>query len=338
MRGAGALASMLVATACTSVPAQNSDLAARFEAAVLGYCLAFIETGEAFVQPTSVRGFELTPLGVLPPEYPRRIGELDWLVGDFEPLGFVSVGREMSADHGPLCSVSARGPGAGAAVVAFAGRLRSRRSGWSQVEGMPYDSELTPEFGENEQRRNDWVARIRLDMRPESNSAFIERVPIWNEEEHPEEPTLAEIEAAEAMSLEEALTAAVVEIALPMARQQESSEPAALRRLQALGSGTVAGVFVMRMSNPKGNIVGVEQTSPSHVTVTARGESASHAKTFVWRRLSRMGWVRSQNEAGQQDSCLASPEGDLRVCAVEVAAASAVRIEINRVSPDSTDN
>jgi hypothetical protein len=293
----------------------------------------FVEAGDTFAQPTSVRGFELTPLGVLPPEYPRRVGELEWLVGDIESIGFVSVGHEMSADHGPLCGVDARGPGAGAAIAAFADRLRSRRLGWSQVEGMPYDGELTPEFVENEQRHNDWVAQIRLDLRPESNSAFVERVPIWNEEEHPEEPSQAEIEAAENMSLEEAFIAAVFEIALPEARHVETSDPATTRRLRALGFGTVAGVYVMRM-NGKGGIVGVEPMPDGRVTVSGIGRRASNAGSALRVRMSGAGWSAAPNTDSSNtthDWCLSAPEGDLTACVVQAAGRDAIQLTLDRV-------
>lgn len=332
------MASAIVAAGCASMNAGAASLGNRLNAAIDEYCVPFVSSGGEQSLPTSAGPFPVTPIESLPSEHPAHRVPRGWasaIVGEADADGFVTVGSSNDDELGPLCTAIAHGPGANSAVLTRAENMQLRRSEWTLDEHAPGRETLT--FFERRPHRREWVTELLLDPRDSSESnlgggmALLSRVPVWNEADHPEEPTLAELDAAERMSIEEALLAATFEIGIPLVRAPNSNDPILLRRTRVLGQGIV-DTFIMRMSNDESQVGIVSVPYGEALTVVARGPRAGRALEGIRRRLRRDDW-RSEPTSDRARACYLSSDSVIEVCLPDSQQPDRARIVLRRVLP-----
>ena len=326
---------------CGAANASATSLDDRLRAAVEDYCVPFVAGGAQFQLPARVRGIPVVAIESLPPENPAHQVARGWasaVVGVADQQGFVTVGGSVDGDLGPLCSVLAHGAEATAAVARLAVAMRAGSSGWSLNEQEPGSTNETLTFYESSPRNHDRAIKLFVDLRGDAlggDAVLLSRVPIWREEDHPEEPTQAELEAATHLSLGEALLAATFEVAIPMLQSPPGAvDPVLQRRLRVLTQG-ITDTLVMRMSTDE-NLVGITQGDPhmNTLAVVARGTGADRALPQIRRQLEQSGWrsVIGGNAGTPDAECYQSNDARLSLCIVSPTEPSLVRLALSRRS------
>lgn len=314
------MASAMLTTGCASVNADTPGLGKRLDAAIDEYCAPFIASAGERPLPTNAGIFPVITIESLPADHPAHRLPPGWasaIVGEANSDGFVTVYSSIDDERDPLCAVIVHGPGANSAILTRAENMRGSRSEW-QLDGDALGGE-TLTFYEKQPHSREWSTTLRLDLRDESASnmgsgmAMLSRVPVWNEADHPEEPTLAELDVAKSMSIEEALLAATFEIGVPWVRDPNSDDPTFLRRTKVLAEGMVS-TLIMRMSNDE-RMVGISETEPNGgaLGIVAQGPRAGQALDGVRKRLEQGDW-RHEHTSDSTRACYLSKDSVIEVC------------------------
>lgn len=333
------VASAMLVAGCASVNAGAAGLGNRLNAAIDEYCAPFISSAGERPLPTKAGIFPVIPIESLPADHPVHRVPRGWasaIVGEANGDGFVTVKSSNDDELGPLCTAIAHGPGANSAILTRAENMRGRRSQWILDEHAPGRETLT--FYERQPHSREWSTELLLDPRDSSEAnlgsgmAMLSRIPVWNEADHPEEPTLAELNVAERMSIEEAFLAATFEIGVPWVRDPSSTDPTLLRRTRVLAEGIV-NTLIMRMSNDA-RMVGIIEAEPNGraLTVVAQGPRAGHALDGVRRRLEQEAWRREQT-SDSASLCYLSNDSAIEACLPNSHQPDSVGIVLRRALP-----
>lgn len=329
----------MVVAGCASMNAGAASLESRLNAAIDEYCAPFISSAGERPLPTNAGIFPIIPIESLPAEHPAHRVPRGWasaIVGEANADGFITVRSSNDDELGPLCTAIAHGPDANSAVLARAENMRARRSEWMLDENAPGRETLT--FYERRPHSREWSTELLLDPRDSSESnlgsgmAMLSRVPVWNEDDHPEEPTLAELDMAERMSIEEAFVAATFEIGVPWVRDPSSNDPTLLRRTRVLAEGIV-NTLIVRMSNDA-RMVGIIESEPNGraLTVVAQGARAGRALDGVRSRLEQEDWRREQTP-DSTSLCYLSNDSVIEICLPNSQQPERVGIVLRRALP-----
>ena len=316
------IGSAMLMAGSASVNAGTPGLGKRLDAAIDAYCAPFISSAGERPLPANAGNFPVITIESLPADHPAHRVPRGWasaIVGEANSDGFVTVLSSNDNERGPACTVIAHGPGANSAIMKRAENMRGRRSEWQLVENALGLGGEDLTFYEKQPHSREWTTELLLDLRDESESnlgsgmARLSRIPVWNEADHPEEPTLAELDVAKSMSIEEALLAATFEIGVPWVRDPNSDDPTFLRRTRVLAEGMVS-TLIMRMSNDE-RMVGIIEREPNGgaLGVFAQGPRAGHALDGVRKRLEQEDW-RREHTSDSTNACYLSKDSVIEVC------------------------